>query len=175
MRRRSRTTYRPTVTPEGSTHVDMFTGITSSFCCTDFESLPPASAITYVLRSPPCAALPTAERRHGFGSHDYRVCMGELRAFKRPDPLWREAVGETLRRRRSDAGLRLVDVAKRAGVSPQYLSEVERGCKDPSSEVLAAVAGALDLTVLQLATMTVAAASTPATARGGAEAMCLTA
>jgi transcriptional regulator with XRE-family HTH domain len=103
--------------------------------------------------------------------------MGELRAFKRPDvePLWREAVGETLRRRRSDAGLRLADVAKRAGVSPQYLSEVERGCKDASSEVLAAVAGALDLTVLQLATMTVASASTPATARGGAEAMCLAA
>ena len=68
-----------------------------------------------------------------------------------------------------------MDVAKRAGVSPQYLSEVERGCKDASSEVLAAVAGALDLTVLQLATMTVAAASTPATARGGAEVMCLAA
>ena len=29
--RRSRTTYRPTVTPEGSTHVDTFTGTTSSF------------------------------------------------------------------------------------------------------------------------------------------------
>jgi hypothetical protein len=28
--RRSRTTYRPTVTPEGSTHVDTFTGTTSS-------------------------------------------------------------------------------------------------------------------------------------------------
>ncbi|GGT98025.1 hypothetical protein GCM10010177_66400 [Actinomadura citrea] len=28
--RRSRTTYRPTVTPEGSTHVAMFTGTTSS-------------------------------------------------------------------------------------------------------------------------------------------------
>jgi len=29
--RRSRTTYRPAVTPEGSTHVDTFTGTTSSF------------------------------------------------------------------------------------------------------------------------------------------------
>jgi hypothetical protein len=28
--RRSRTTYRPTVTPEGSTHVDTFMGTTSS-------------------------------------------------------------------------------------------------------------------------------------------------
>ena len=103
--------------------------------------------------------------------------MGELRAFKRPDvePLWREAVGEALRRRRSDVGLRLADVAKRAGVSPQYLSEIERGRKDASSEVLAAVAGALDLTVLELATMAVAAAAIPAAARGGAQAMCLAA
>jgi hypothetical protein len=31
LEQRSRTTYRPTVTPEGSTHVDTFTGITSSF------------------------------------------------------------------------------------------------------------------------------------------------
>ncbi|WP_413453080.1 helix-turn-helix domain-containing protein [Georgenia sp. 1P01AC] len=38
-------------------------------------------------------------------------------------------------------------MAARAGVSPQYLSEVERGRKEPSSEVLAAVAGALDLTL----------------------------
>lgn len=121
--------------------------------------------------------LLTAERRRGFGGRDYRVCMGELRAFKRPDvePLWREAVGEALRRRRADAGLRLADVAKRAGVSPQYLSEIERGCKDASSEVLAAVAGALDLTVLELASMAVAGAGIPATARGGAQAMCLAA
>ncbi|GED87409.1 hypothetical protein TNCT6_44940 [Streptomyces sp. 6-11-2] len=31
LERRSRTTYRPTVTPEGSTHVDTFTGTTSLF------------------------------------------------------------------------------------------------------------------------------------------------
>jgi hypothetical protein len=31
LERRSRTTYRPTVTPEGSTHVDTFMGTTSSF------------------------------------------------------------------------------------------------------------------------------------------------
>lgn len=123
------------------------------------------------------AALLTAERRRGFGGCDYRVCMGELRAFTRPDPepLWREVVGETLRRCRSDAGLRLADVAKRAGVSPQYLSEIERGCKDASSEVLAAVAGALDLTVLELATMTVAGGRAPATARNSFGTVCLAA
>ncbi|MFT3887070.1 MAG: helix-turn-helix transcriptional regulator [Arachnia sp.] len=86
--------------------------------------------------------------------------MGELRAITNPsavEPLWRELVGEALRRRRLEEGLRLVDVARRAGVAPQYLSEVERGRKDASSEVLAAVAGALDLTVQELATSAVTA------------------
>ena len=41
----------------------------------------------------------------------------------------------------------MVDVAERAGVSPQYLSEVERGLKDPSSELLAAITVALGLTL----------------------------
>ncbi len=41
-------------------------------------------------------------------------------------------------------------MAGRAGISVQYLSELERGRKEPSSEVLAAAAGALDLTLLDL-------------------------
>ena len=69
----------------------------------------------------------------------------------RPEPLWREAVGTELRAERAEREERLVDVAGRAGVSVQYLSEVERGLKEPSSEVLSAVAGALDLTVAELA------------------------
>ena len=45
---------------------------------------------------------------------------------------------------RADAGAwTLVGRLRRAGISPQYLSEVERGRKDPSSEVLAAISGAL--------------------------------
>ena len=67
-----------------------------------------------------------------------------------PEPLWREVVGEQLRAERKDRGERIADVAARAGVAPQYLSEVERGLKDPSSEVLAAVSGALGLSVLDL-------------------------
>ena len=42
---------------------------------------------------------------------------------------WRRAVGGVLREWRTDQGLRLSDVAERAGVSTQYLSEVERGRK----------------------------------------------
>jgi transcriptional regulator with XRE-family HTH domain len=80
--------------------------------------------------------------------------MAELlplpRTPRTPEPLWRETLGELLRRIRQARGERLVDTAARAGVSPQYLSEVERGRKEPSSEMIAAIAGALDLTLLDL-------------------------
>ena len=86
--------------------------------------------------------------------------MGELIAFPSPDrepapepePLWREAVGKELRGERQTAGRTLADVAEQAGVSTQYLSEVERGLKEPSSEVLGAVAGALGLRLVDLTT-----------------------
>ncbi|GAA5200458.1 helix-turn-helix transcriptional regulator [Microbacterium jejuense] len=67
-----------------------------------------------------------------------------------PEPLWRDALGEQLRRLRHERGERLADTADRAGVSPQYLSEIERGLKEPSSEMIAAVAGALDVTLIEL-------------------------
>jgi transcriptional regulator with XRE-family HTH domain len=66
------------------------------------------------------------------------------------EPLWREALGTQLREQRHVRRERIADVAGRAGVSPQYLSELERGRKDPSSEILSAVAGALGLSVLDL-------------------------
>ncbi|TDC90695.1 XRE family transcriptional regulator [Saccharopolyspora aridisoli] len=74
--------------------------------------------------------------------------MADVLDFQRkreaaPEPLWREELGRTLRATREDRGDRLVDVAERAGVSPQYLSEVERGRKEPSSEMIAAITGAL--------------------------------
>ena len=50
-----------------------------------------------------------------------------------------------LREERTDRDERLVDVARQASISPQYLSEIERGAKDPSSEVLRSVSGALGL------------------------------
>ena len=77
------------------------------------------------------------------------------------EPLWRESVGRELREERLASGKRLVDVAEDAGVSPQYLSEVERGLKDPSSELLAAIAGALGLSVAEIATR-VASTTVPA-------------
>lgn len=78
--------------------------------------------------------------------------MGDVVRLPRqdPEPLWREQLGHQLRQERRLRVERLVDVAERAGVSTQYLSEVERGLKDPSSEMLQAIAGALHLTVGQL-------------------------
>jgi len=67
-----------------------------------------------------------------------------------PEPLWRDALGERLRGLRHERGERLSDTADRAGVSPQYLSEIERGLKEPSSEMIAAVAGALEVTLIEL-------------------------
>lgn len=67
-----------------------------------------------------------------------------------PEPLWREALGRSLRASREERGGRLVDVAERAGISPQYLSEIERGRKEPSSEMIAAVTGALGLDLADL-------------------------
>ncbi|SDP33339.1 Helix-turn-helix domain-containing protein [Pedococcus dokdonensis] len=66
------------------------------------------------------------------------------------EPLWREVVGARLRHLRRRRGLTLVEAAARAGISPQYLSEVERGRKDPSSEVLAAITGALGAQLVEV-------------------------
>ena len=67
-----------------------------------------------------------------------------------PEPLWRHLLGDPLRRRRHDREETLTETAERAGVSPQYLSEVERGLKEPSSEMIAAIAGALDTSLIDL-------------------------
>ncbi|WP_081913614.1 helix-turn-helix domain-containing protein [Glycomyces sp. NRRL B-16210] len=67
------------------------------------------------------------------------------------EPLWRDALGERLRATRHERGETLSETADRAGISPQYLSEIERGLKEPSSEMIAAVAGALETTLGDLA------------------------
>ncbi|BBG00975.1 MULTISPECIES: helix-turn-helix domain-containing protein [Pseudonocardia] len=67
-----------------------------------------------------------------------------------PEPLWRHLLGDQLRSIRHRRGDTLEETARRAGISPQYLSEIERGRKEPSSEMIAAVAGALGLTLAEL-------------------------
>lgn len=61
--------------------------------------------------------------------------------------LIREVLGEVLRSVRLERGLTLREVSGAARVSLGYLSEIERGQKEASSELLNAICGALDITV----------------------------
>jgi transcriptional regulator with XRE-family HTH domain len=61
--------------------------------------------------------------------------------------LLRNSVGQSLRAARTTQGRTLRDVARDARVSLGYLSEVERGQKEASSELLNAICTALGLTL----------------------------
>ena len=62
----------------------------------------------------------------------------------------RHVVGETLRAVRLRQRRTLREVSSSARVSLGYLSEVERGQKEPSSELLAAICRALDVELSEL-------------------------
>ncbi len=64
--------------------------------------------------------------------------------------LVRHEMGEVLRNVRLRKGATLRQVASRASVALGYLSEIERGQKEASSEILASVAGALDTPMSQI-------------------------
>lgn len=59
--------------------------------------------------------------------------------------LLRHIIGDVLRERRQDQGRTLRDVSAAARVSLGYLSEVERGQKEASSELLSSICDALDV------------------------------
>jgi transcriptional regulator with XRE-family HTH domain len=65
-------------------------------------------------------------------------------------PLLRRMIGAVLRRIRLRQGRTLRDVARAADVSIPYLSELERGRKEASSEVLASICRALGLHLADL-------------------------
>jgi len=65
-------------------------------------------------------------------------------------PLLRTLVGEVLRRHRLEQRRTLAEVSREACVSVPYLSEVERGRKEPSSEILAAVCDSLRIELADL-------------------------
>lgn len=64
--------------------------------------------------------------------------------------LLREAIGDRLRHARTNQRRTLREVSRTARVSLGYLSEVERGRKEASSELLAAICEALDLPLSEL-------------------------
>ena len=88
------------------------------------------------------------------------------------EPLLRRLIGDVLRERRTGAGRTLREVAAEARVSVAYLSEIERGRKEASSEVLAAVCRALGMALVDLlgeayAELLATAPVLDLTARGG--------
>ncbi len=64
--------------------------------------------------------------------------------------LLRESVGQALRRNRTEQSRTLRDAARDARVSLGYLSEVERGQKEASSELLNAICVALGINLSTL-------------------------
>ncbi|MDQ1288221.1 MAG: hypothetical protein QG622_1786 [Actinomycetota bacterium] len=78
--------------------------------------------------------------------------------------LLRQEIGDVLRHARRRQGRTLREVSSVARVSLGYLSEVERGQKEASSELLASICGALEVPlsrVLHEVSQRVAAAETP--------------
>ncbi|WP_371405935.1 helix-turn-helix domain-containing protein [Kribbella sp. NBC_00662] len=64
--------------------------------------------------------------------------------------LLRQVIGNVFRRLRRERGITLRELAELAQVSVPYLSEIERGRKEPSSEILAAICRALELELSDL-------------------------
>ncbi|SFK85383.1 MULTISPECIES: helix-turn-helix domain-containing protein [Amycolatopsis] len=64
--------------------------------------------------------------------------------------LLREAIGDRLRHARTNQRRTLRDISRAAKVSLGYLSEVERGQKEASSELLASICEALELPLGEL-------------------------
>jgi len=88
-----------------------------------------------------------AERARVYPFRQDPPSVARPQGLPRREPLWREVLGQRLRALRLDQRETLSETASRAGISPQYLSEVERGRKEPSSEMIAALAGALGTTL----------------------------
>ena len=64
--------------------------------------------------------------------------------------LLRRVLGDVLRRHRLRQSRTLRDVSAAAGVSLGYLSEIERGRKEASSEPLSAICGALEVSLAEV-------------------------
>ena len=60
------------------------------------------------------------------------------------------ALGVTLKEYRKQQALTLRDLSSKAHISLSFLSEIERGLKEPSSTVISEIASALDLPMSNL-------------------------
>jgi hypothetical protein len=94
--------------------------------------------------------------------------VGMARSSSAKEPLWRHVIGDVLRRERQAQERTLKDVSDTARISMPYLSELERGRKEASSEVLAAAARALGLGLADLLVLAQAELARLTSGEGGA-------
>lgn len=66
---------------------------------------------------------------------------------------YRHALGSVMKDLRNEQGLNLRQVSGKACIALGYLSEVERGHKEPSSEIVELIASALDIPTHELVIM----------------------
>jgi transcriptional regulator with XRE-family HTH domain len=64
--------------------------------------------------------------------------------------LFRRLLGDVLREQRMRRGMTLREVSAEARVSLGYISEIERGQKEASSELLASICSALDVPLSEI-------------------------
>lgn len=76
-------------------------------------------------------------------------------------PLFRIHLGSALRSVRMAQGHTLREVSTDAGISLGYLSEVERGCKEVSSEMLASICEALEVPLWRVLVLAARASASP--------------
>ena len=89
--------------------------------------------------------------------HKVKIAPANLSTVAEPESfaptqriLFRVILGSVLRSRRQEAGRTLREVSRAAQVSLGYLSEIERGQKEASSELIGSVCRALGLTQSQI-------------------------
>lgn len=101
------------------------------------------------LRRPPSTApRPRAEVRRGQGPRakaNLGYASGMMNVAPAKPPLLRSELGDVLRSLRTLQGRTLREVSSQAQVSLGYLSEVERGQKEASSELLESICSALGM------------------------------
>jgi XRE family transcriptional regulator, regulator of sulfur utilization len=68
-----------------------------------------------------------------------------------PDPPTNAALGRAIRRLRQQRGLSIEALALNAGLHPTYLSEIERGVRNPTWSKLGALASTLGMSVSAVA------------------------
>lgn len=74
-----------------------------------------------------------------------KTAVGDPDDGGQDDSSRRDDLGQFIRKQREQAKLSLRNLSKLAGVSNPYLSQIERGLRNPSAEILQAIAKALDL------------------------------